>query len=312
MACSGRFSFSYGESSSWFSKVRLGRGSEWRSGYDRATIAFLFITLIVLIASCLWAAVVRKPSPVARKTVVWFMPSVISAIIVYLWTAIDVILVEECARVEQLYFIFDTILSSFKVLAFAFLLAAIYTFVIPFTRFGGSALLRGRRSMSPMLAGHLGFCGLLIIFWLVLVSLQFALDVQIVKDGGGVSEGIYEAFMKTNFTYDLLYLLGSVEVIVLSASFFTTCSGRNKPMAVLFVFGVSVPLFIFSLWSIVIDGIITFEYFNGLTRQVLFARNMFYYICTMAIFASFAFVMTRFQLDDDEAQTDSLQPTVGQ
>ncbi|KAL9584591.1 MAG: hypothetical protein Q9212_002025 [Teloschistes hypoglaucus] len=313
MGCSSRrFSLYYGESSSWFAKVRLlGSGSAWKSDYDRASIAFLFITLVVLIASCLSVAVVKKPSPVARKTVVWFMPSVVFAIIVCLWNAVDLILIQECARVEQLYIIVDSILSSFYVLEFACLLAAIYTFVIPSTRLGGSAMLGGKRSMSPMLGGHLAFCGLLIIFWMVGISLGLALDVQIVKGVGGDGEGVFKALLRTSFTYDLLYLLGSIEVIVLSASFFTTCTGRTKQIAVLFLFGVSVPLFIDSLWSTVFGGISNFNYNDGLTRQVLFARKMFYYICTMAIFASFAFVLNRSQPDDD-AQTGSFQPAVDQ
>ncbi|KAI4099052.1 MAG: hypothetical protein L6R37_006157 [Teloschistes peruensis] len=311
MLCSSRYRFFDHDSASWFTNVRIPGGSDWKSDYDRANIAFVFITLIVLIASCLWAAVVKKPSPAARKTFVWFMPAIVFAIIVYIWTAIGVIIIEECALVEQLYYIFDSILGSFQILEFAFLLAAIYIFVIPFTRFSGSAVLGSRSSMSPMLAGHLAFCGLLIIFWLVIFSLQLALVVQGVKDVGGDSEGIYKAFVRTNFTFDLLYLLGSIEVIVLSASFFTTCTGRNKQIAALFLFGVSVPLFILYLWIIVINGITTFDYYFGLTPQVLFAHNLFVQICTMAIFASFAFVMTRFQLDD-EAQTDSFQPTVVQ
>lgn len=58
-----------------------------------------------------------------------------------------------------------------------------------------------------------------------------------------------------------------------------------------------------------IDGISAFDYNEGLNRQVLFARNMFYYICTIAIFVSMAFVITRLEIDD-EAQTGDFPPAV--
>ncbi|KAL8663681.1 MAG: hypothetical protein Q9202_003627 [Teloschistes flavicans] len=327
MVCRGRFGFY--DSSSWFAKICLQGGSEWKSDYDRATIAFVFITLIALVVSCIWAVVVRKRSPVARKTLVWFIPAVVFAIVsvtsfdlclrlkkliptlkssAYLWTAIDVILIEDNAHVEQLYLIFNSILSSFQLLMFASLLAAIYTFVIPLVSLGRANSSSGR-FMSPMLAGHLAFCGLLAIFWLIILSLQLALAVEVVKGVGTDSEGVFEAFGKTTFTFDLLYLLGSVEVIVLSASLLTTCRGQNRQIAVVFLIGVSVPLFILSLWLIVIDGISTFDYNEGLNRQVLFARNMFYYICTIAIFVSMAFVITRLEIDD-EAQTGDFPPAV--
>lgn len=140
------------------------------------------------------------------------------------------VLVEQCARVEQLYIIFDDILLSLFSLADALLLATIFTYLIPLTPFARNNTV-GRRAMSPPLMMHLGFCGLLSLFWIIIMCVSLAFSIQGVLSTGDYQLDTLNALWKLQLVYDILYLIAALEVLALSAAVLSSPKGHDRKVS---------------------------------------------------------------------------------
>ncbi|KAL8789327.1 MAG: hypothetical protein Q9213_001250 [Squamulea squamosa] len=130
----------------------------------------------------------------------------------FTFQAIDHILNEECVAVLQLYSIFSTLFWCLQYLANVLLLAAIFTYIIPRSVLTRQAT-QGTRTNPPLLL-HLLFCGLLILFWLVITALAVAIVVQQVQGSGPVSNlALVRSLGRVEFVFDLFYLFATLEVI---------------------------------------------------------------------------------------------------
>ncbi|KAL8706680.1 MAG: hypothetical protein Q9201_000314 [Fulgogasparrea decipioides] len=310
--------------SSWFTKGTLTGASAWESDYERANIAFEIITVLCLLAICIWGITSPKQSPAARKLFVWFITSIVFAIMsvslvafaceatpdrvslilttgnyrFFLWSTINWILNVECARVQQLYFIFVAIFNSFEYLFNTFLLFAIFIHLIPLTPLAPK---------TPALRLHFLFCGLLFLLWLVALALSLAFDINGVIGTSDNEFEIDDAERKVILVYNLLYLLAALEVLGLGVMVFTSSRGSymKRKLYQVFLCFVGIPLLIRQIWITAIDLNNNFNiYYKTRRRHLWFANNMFYYICTIAIYAALAFVIKHLvELEDDNDLT---------
>ncbi|KAI4110388.1 MAG: hypothetical protein LQ345_007003, partial [Seirophora villosa] len=142
----------------------------------------------------------------------------------------------------------------------------------------------GPSSSSKPMAKKLALCGpILGIFWLVVLALQLTLLVQIVEEKENNLLDVFNALLKIHFVYDLLYLIVA-------------------PIILFVIIGLS--LFTRQIWSTVIDGLSLLSTDNSSsnrpTAALNFARQMFYYICTVIAYAALVAVGSR-----REAQRES-------
>ncbi|KAL8944132.1 MAG: hypothetical protein Q9216_000637 [Gyalolechia sp. 2 TL-2023] len=271
-----------GSSSSWFRKYHLSGGSDWENKHQRANIAFLIITVLALLSITVGAFTVRRTSSASRNLFTWFIAAISLAIIALTWSFIDAILNEECVSVQRIYVIFDIIFFYFRYIADTLLLAAVLIFMI-------SCIARATPKFSKI---HLALCCILGLFFFVLLSLHLAFYVKLVEDGGYTTDDIYNAILRIQLTYDVLYLILVIEILVWGfVLLFSSRAGlgtQKAPRILLLIIGIS--LFIRQIWLTVMDAInnsnnYTLQY-EVQRNSVGLARQMFYYLCTVVVYAA--------------------------
>ncbi|KAI4120292.1 MAG: hypothetical protein LQ338_007116, partial [Usnochroma carphineum] len=274
----------------------------WRDQYDRANIAFAIIIVLALFGMMSWNFTIRKGTPTARKLSIWFTAAISFAIVYFTWSFIDWVLNEEFVSVEQIYRLFDIIFVSFSYVADILLLAAVLTLMVSCMV---SANIIKPRQISMVSNIHLALFGVLGLFWLVILALRIALVAEDVENTCKNYVSIANAAAKLDFVLQLLYLIVVFEFliwgVVLLSSSKAGVAGRQTPTIALVI--ISSALFIRQILHTVIDGIFNIGSAEALRhhlRQVLFANNMFYYICTIIVYAVLVAVMGRLREDSRE------------
>ena len=128
--------------------------------------------------------------------------------------------------VERLYDIFNDVFSFFSYIAETLLLAATLTLMMFCMAVSGTS--RSRKASKVTIA-HLALCGVLGIFWLVILTLEIAFLVECVDDTGTSRFKIYNAAAKVNFVYDLLYLVVVLEILGWGSVLLCTSGRRSRP-----------------------------------------------------------------------------------
>ncbi|KAL8824880.1 MAG: hypothetical protein Q9170_008008 [Blastenia crenularia] len=303
-----------GGGNSWFSKLNL-RGSDWQSKYVRADVAFEIITVLALVGITIWAFTVQKRSSTARSLFRWFLAAIAFAIINFIWTIINAILNEECASVEQLYIIFELIFVSLRLVSDILLLAAVSTLLVSCM---STIRVARPRSTTQASAIHLGLCGALGLLWLIVLSLDLAYWVRRKEeDDYKTTADIYNANLKVNFVYELLYMIVVVQIliwgVVLLVSSKARLAAKRTPTILLLI--ITISLSIRQIWLLVIDGVYYLDagsrYYRYESEQVAFAQQMFYYFCTVIAYATLVAAMSHLQsesavVDHDDNEKDDI------
>ncbi|KAL9595349.1 MAG: hypothetical protein Q9219_006503 [cf. Caloplaca sp. 3 TL-2023] len=295
--------------SSWSAKVHLNGGSNWRNQYERANFALEIITILALLAIFIWASRVQKRSSTARNFFVWFMAAISFAIISFTWSAINIILNEETVAVAQIYIIFDTIFQTFFQIADILLLAAVLNLLVLYMAIAGITKVRATSKISR---AHLAFCLVLAVFCIVYLALALAFSIERVERGTGSSNlrDIFNAARKINFVYDILYLLVVLEISVWSSILLCSPNSSSVPISrrtlPILILTAALSLLIRALWTLVTDGLyyLTTPSSRLETQETRLARQIFYYVCTIAVYAILVIAASRLQADDTTSFED--------
>ncbi|KAL8736137.1 MAG: hypothetical protein Q9181_002527 [Wetmoreana brouardii] len=168
--------------------------------------------------------------------------------------------------------------------------------------------------MTPVLRLHLIFCGLLLLLWLVALALGLAFNINGVSGTSNNEFEIFDAQRKVILVYNMLYLLAALEILFLGVVVFSSAQGNNmkRKLYQVFLCFVGIPLLIRQIWVTAIDLNNNFgSYHKAERRRVWFANNVFYYICTIAIYAALAF-MIKYLVDfEDENDLTGNEHKVG-
>ncbi|KAI4172370.1 MAG: hypothetical protein LQ343_003629 [Gyalolechia ehrenbergii] len=285
------------DGSSWFTKYHLAGGSDWENKHQRANIAFQIITVLALLCISIGSFTVRNKSSTARRLFIWFLAAVSFAIIGLTWSFIDAILNEECVSVQQIYLIFEIVFLCLPYVADILLLVAVSILMT-------SCIARTTSKVSPV---HLALCGLLGIFCLVLLALQLVFNVKAVEGGGTEIYNLLSAILRIHFAFDLLYLIIVVEILIFGIVVLYSSRGdpakSKTPKILLVVIGIF--LFIRQIWATVIDGIYNFDnntlIYEVQREEIRLARQMFYYLCTVIVYAALVASMQHLQLQAEES-----------
>ncbi|KAI4085860.1 MAG: hypothetical protein LQ348_005339 [Seirophora lacunosa] len=283
--------------SPWLRKTYLGRGSGW-DPYVLAGIVFEIITVLALVGILVWSGFARKRLSQSRSVTLCFTLAIWFAIISFAWIALTAILAESSAVVLELYSIFDIIIRSFRTVADILLLVTVLLSIGAYMTNAGAG---GPSSSFKPMAKKLALCGpILGIFWLVVLALQLALLVQIVEGKENNLLDVFNALLKIHFVYDLLYLIVVFGIccwtLVLSRSARGSTGPRAKAPIILFVI-IGLSLFTRQIWFTVTDGLFLLSTDNSSSNRpsgaLNFARQMFYYICTVIAYAALVAVGSR-------------------
>ncbi|KAL8711133.1 MAG: hypothetical protein Q9225_007170 [Loekoesia sp. 1 TL-2023] len=257
-----------------------------------------------------------SPSKLLQRSPCLGFPSGLSGN--FTWSFIHVILHEEQVYVEQLYIIFDVIFLSLRYVAEILLLAAVLTLMMSCMAVAANTRLRTTIRAS---AAHLVLCGVLGVFWLVILALKLTFYIQCVQGTGNHFRQISNAVLKLNFVYDLLYLiivfgiLAWGTVLLISS---TSGNGINRKVSetglflcqstvinllaqtsTVFFFAISIPLFIRQIWNTTIDGTynlsVPVSIYHIESEKVWLANQLFYYVCTIVAYAALVAIIRRLQ-----------------
>ncbi|KAL8919050.1 MAG: hypothetical protein Q9208_007016 [Pyrenodesmia sp. 3 TL-2023] len=154
---------------------------------------------------------------------------------------------------------------------------------------------------SPPSAVLYGVSGLLGIFWLLITVLVLAYNIQSIT--ASESDGLYEAVTKVKFVFDLLYLFVVVAILFGAISLITSSKGDNdarQKKPIMMIVAIGVLLFIRQMWITVLDG----HYNLGTVESdyrvegedLAFANSMFYYVCTVLVYAALVAAMSGLQM----------------
>ncbi|KAL8945488.1 MAG: hypothetical protein Q9183_008076, partial [Haloplaca sp. 2 TL-2023] len=210
----------------WLEVTTLPGGSDWESDYSRATVALTFITIFALIGICIWAVKAPKRTLAARRIYRWFLAAIITRIIYFFWTAIDTIIAEECAPIQQVYRIFDVLFISLDILSLILLLATIFITLVPLKTSNGG-FHHEQPTLSRPQKNHLVFCGFLLLIWLVILGLVLANTIQIVE---GTGYGTYPgpAAVRVSLVFSVLYLLAAIYVLIMGIIILPKYKGPDR------------------------------------------------------------------------------------
>ncbi|KAL8966957.1 MAG: hypothetical protein Q9197_005694 [Variospora fuerteventurae] len=181
-------------------------------------------------------------------------------IISFTWVTVTAVLIESSVSVLRLYYIFGVLITSLRYMADILLLAAVVASIGSYTT---NSIANGPGpTLEPRVTN---FVSILSLFWLVLLALQLAVIVQRIEDRGGNMRDISSA-------------------------------ERRVPNALFLIIGLS--LFARHMWITVTDGLYTLGAEDDRSErtastQVLFARQMFYYVCTVIAYAALVAVGSR-------------------
>ncbi|KAL8657416.1 MAG: hypothetical protein Q9226_001930 [Calogaya cf. arnoldii] len=268
----------------------------WTSQYGRATLAFEIIMALALLSTLIFSSTNRKRISAAKQLYICFLVAISLMIFTSTFHITDTILNEECLRVQNVYLIFEIIFLLLKYLADALLLAAIFIYLIP-----RSILTRQFTQSSPSKGPtylHLLPCALLGLFWLVLTILYLILINTVISTSGLVS-----GVRKLDFTYNLIYFLASLEIIVLAVMRLTSSrskAGResvqtseNKKSPLFFLLFISLPLLIRSIWGLAISARfnLSSDFFALENPALRLVQQLFYYLCTTLIYLGLALIV---------------------
>ncbi|KAL8678652.1 MAG: hypothetical protein Q9186_005007 [Xanthomendoza sp. 1 TL-2023] len=234
----------------------------------------------------------------------------------FTWHSINRILNEECLRVQQVYIIFDVLFSSLRYLAEVLFLATIYTYLIPRSILAtASHPSQGARKKSPpVLLLHLVLCSVLALFWLFMIALTLAYVIQSLFGGGLVSTlGLIDGTRKLIFVFYLFYFLAAVEILALAVLALMAARskgnskvpqrGRKTPL--LFLTTITLPLLIRTTWQLAITATYNLRdlyYSPPEPEKVNLAQQLFYYACTVVVFAGLVSVMVVMVREEEEEE----------
>ncbi|KAL9018863.1 MAG: hypothetical protein Q9185_003834 [Variospora sp. 1 TL-2023] len=214
----------------------------------------------------------------------------------FTWVTVTAVLIESSVSVLRVYYIFGVLITSLRYMADILLLAAVVASIGSYTT---NSIANGPGPTSEPRVRNL--VSILSIFWLVLLALQLALIIQRVEDGGGNMRDISSAERRVNFIYDFIYTFLAFGICC--GTFLLSISPRGRssqnaqvPNALFLLIGLS--LFARHMWITVTDGLYALGaeddgYERTRSTQVLFARQMFYYVCTVIAYAALVAVGSR-------------------
>ncbi|KAL9036099.1 MAG: hypothetical protein Q9180_004490 [Flavoplaca navasiana] len=279
--------------------------SGWIDHYVRALFAFDILLLLALIGTLIYTLIARKRIPAARTLFVCFLAAICFMILFSAFYFIDIILREERPSVQLVYTIFQLLWVLLKLLADAFLLSAIFIYLLPrclITEHPAPNF----RSKVPILL-HVLFPGLLGLLWLTIFILTLVAIIQQTNGSSVVvsTSDLSGIVSKLEFVYYLHYLLAALEIIVLAGmrlAFHLRTRGegvqisKNRKSSLLFLLMISLPLLIRSIWSLTISALYTLrDYYKSddlvEVVRVHFANMLFYFICTTLIYIGLALII---------------------
>ncbi|KAL8870618.1 MAG: hypothetical protein Q9174_003379 [Haloplaca sp. 1 TL-2023] len=307
-------------SSPWTSKGRLTGGTQWLSDLRRAEVALSFITLLALVGICVWSFTVQKRTNGARRLWYWFLPAVALNIVYYLWTAISIIMEEECAKVAGVYLIFDAILGSLQGLGLIILLAGIFNELVAQKSANGADTHKsGQRVMPQQKMIHLGYCGLLFLLWLVTLCLGIAITVQFHEGTGSNLDGQSEAAFRLILALSSLYLIATVYALVTSVTLLSRPQGKDKKTSIIILALVAISLLVIGIWEVAITTTRYNFAFNDELPEVnlgnlVFAGFVFGVVCIIVVFVGVVLMIKgAYPEEDNTASQDDgmVVPVIG-
>ncbi|KAI4267567.1 MAG: hypothetical protein LQ337_008286 [Flavoplaca oasis] len=280
--------------------------SGWVGHYVRALFAFDILLLLALIGTLIYTLIARKRIPAARTLFVCFLAAICFMILFSVFYFIDIILKEERATVQYVHTIFQLLYALLKLLADAFLLSAIFIYLLPRCFITKHPRVGCFLSKVPILL-HVLFPGYIGLLWLTIFILTLAAIIQKANGSSGVvsTSDLSVIVSRLEFAYYVQYFLAALEIIVLAGmrlAFQLRPRGdgvqisRTRKSSLVFLLMISLPLLIRSIWSLTISARYTLrDYWKSddlmEVVRVHFANMLFYLICTTLIYIGLALII---------------------
>lgn len=282
-------------------KIQLGPGTHFHDPNIRAVTIIYGICFVATCCIAIWAIVVRKNSRRLRWGVLAF--SIVTSII-YLGNSIaDIMLYDQEATVQVVFFLISTILDSSIYLADISLLGFIYIVIAACLQdLGVKTAIKAALKVSSLV-----LINILIAFWATILALQIKFQVNEVQRGifvqgtnflvinpSKVDLDEVLVWTKLDITYSAIFALASIEILALAMWIISGQRKEGNPtwIGIFLAALVAIPLLIRSLLYL---GFLAASLTRDVKEEASVAKLFFTNICFVLAYIGVLLIAIRFK-----------------